>query len=106
MDDPQTERLLAEVREIAARVGLTARPVSVDEFHEMGRRARLRRGQRFHITRSATGSPLASSWWTDEAAARERFRTLVESFGQLPGAVIALVDEAERKALAVWPEEP
>ncbi|MFJ9101264.1 hypothetical protein ACIRJM_22685 [Streptomyces sp. NPDC102405] len=104
MDD-QTDRLLGEVREVAASIGLIARPVSTEEFLEMGRRAHLSRGRRFHITRSATDSPLASGWWADEDAARQRFRVLVDSFGQLPGAVIALVDEADRRTLAVWLEE-
>lgn len=102
--DDQTDQLLDEVRDLAASIGLTPRPVSTEEFLEMGRRAQLSRGRRFHITRSATGSPLASGWWADEDAARARFRVLVASFGWRPGAVIALVDEAERRTLAVWPE--
>jgi hypothetical protein len=79
--------------------------VSVDEFEEMGRRALLRRGYRFRVTRSAPGVPLARSCWRDEDGARGRYQELVDSFGQRPGAVIALVDEAERRLLAVWPEE-
>jgi hypothetical protein len=60
---------------------------------------------RFHITRSAAGSPLASGWWSDEGAARRRFSTVVDQYGSRPGACIALIDEAERKLLAAWPEE-
>lgn len=105
MDDPQTDRLLAGVREAAARHGLTSRPVSVDEFEEMGRLAMLRRGYRFRVIRSAPGVPLAASCWRDEDGARGRFRDLVDSFGWRPGAAIALVDEAARRLLAVWPEE-
>lgn len=65
--DNQTSQLLAEVREVAARHGLTARPVGADEFQEMGRRARLRNGYRFRVTRSAPGVPersrLSRSEW-------------------------------------------
>ena len=104
MDDPQTDRLLAEVREVAAQYGLTSRPVSTEEFREMGRRALLRRGFRFTVTRSAPGVPLATSCWRDEEGARGRFRELTVSFGLRPGATIALMDEAERTLLAVWPE--
>lgn len=104
MDDPETARTLDDLREAAAETGLTVRIVPTDEFQERGRRAWLARGSRFHITRSTVGCPLASSWWADEDAARDRFRVLVEEFGGRPGACITLVDEAERTTLAAWPE--
>lgn len=102
MDD-ETARVVAEVREIAAGLGLAVHPIGADELRELGRRARLRRGYRYHITRSADGSPLASGWWVDEDAARDRFAVLVDEFGDRPGAVITLIDEVECRAIAVWP---
>ena len=106
MSDRELDELLDVVREAAAMVGLAARTIPVDEFEEMGRRALLRRGFRYRVSRSATGSPLARSCWRDEAGARERFAALVESFGSRPGAVITLTDEQDRRLVAVWPEEP
>lgn len=106
MSDRELDQLLDVVRDAAATVGLTARPVDAEEFEEMGRRALLRRGFRYRVSRSATGSPLARSCWRDEAGARGRFAALVESFGSRPGAVITLMDEQERILLAAWPVEP
>ncbi|MER6492748.1 hypothetical protein [Streptomyces griseorubiginosus] len=106
MSDRELDELLNVVREAAATVGLTARPIPADEFEEMGRRALLRRGFRYRVSRSAPGSPLASSSWRDEAGARERFGELVSSFGGRPGAVVTLMDEQERRLVAVWPVEP
>lgn len=106
MSDRELDELLDVVREAAGTVGLTARPIGFDEFEEMGRRALLRRGFRYRISTSALGSPLARSCWRDEAGARERFGELVASFGSRPGAVITLMDEQERRLLAVWPVEP
>lgn len=103
--DPDTARTVDILRQAAAEVGLTMRIMSAEEFHEKGRRAQLRRGRRFRITRSATEWPLASSWWAEEDAARDRFRALVDEFAGRPGARVELVDEAERTMLAVWPEE-
>ncbi|MGW2724995.1 hypothetical protein [Streptomyces sp. NPDC001492] len=39
------EGALADLREVAAALGLTVQPVSPEEFQEMARRARKRRGQ-------------------------------------------------------------
>lgn len=101
--DEGTARIFGELREVAAGLGLAVRPVSTEEFLEQGRRAWLRRGCRFHITVSADGSPPASGWSADEDTARDRFAALVDEYGGWPGAVITLVDEAERRTLAVWP---
>lgn len=106
MSDRELDELLDVVREAAATVGLTARTIPVDEFEEMGRRALLRHGFRYRVSRSATGSPLARSCWRDEAGAQERFAALVESFGSRPGAVITLMDGQEQRLVAVWPVEP
>jgi len=105
MDDPETDRILDDLRDAAAEAGLAVRIVPTDEFQERSRRAWLARGRRFHITKSAPGLPVTSSWWTDEGAARDRFNMLVDQFGGLPGACIALVDEAEQVTLAAWPED-
>ena len=106
MDDPVSAALLADIREAAAEVGLTARTVTIAEFEEAGRRAWLRRGYRFHITASATGHPMASSWCVDEATARERFAAIAARWSSRPGARIILIDEAERTTLAAWQGEP
>ena len=105
MSDRELDELLDVVRDAASMVGLTARPIPVDEFEEMGRRALLRQGFRYRISRSAPDSPLARSCWRDEAGARQRFEKLVQSFGRRPGAVITLMDEQERRLLAAWPVE-
>jgi hypothetical protein len=103
--DPVTRKVFDDIQEAAARVGLTVTPVSAEEFLEMGRRAMLRRGRRFHVTASATGHPVFSSWWVDEGAARERFRIQVGKWASRPGACVTLIDETERETLAVWPDE-
>lgn len=101
--DEETARIFGELREVAADLGLVVHPISEEELLEEGRRAWLARGYRYHLTRTATGSPLASGWCTDEDTARDRFTALVDEYGSRPGAVITLVDEAERRTLAVWP---
>jgi hypothetical protein len=106
VSDRELDQLLDVVRDAAATVGLTTRTIDPDEFDEMGRRALLRRGFRYRISRWAPDCPLACSCWRDEAAAMKRFGELVSSFGRRPGAVIALMDELERSLLAVWPVEP
>lgn len=105
MSDRELDLFLDVVRDAAATAGLTARSVDADEFEEMGRRALLREGFRYRISLWATGSPLTRSCWRVEAGARGRFDELVESFGCRPGAVITLVDEVDRRLLAVWPVE-
>ncbi|MFJ9633856.1 hypothetical protein ACIRU8_39790 [Streptomyces sp. NPDC101175] len=76
---PVEDPLLALIREVAAEV------------------------VRYHITRSAPGYPLASSWWRGEAAARARFAALVTEIGSLPGARITLADEETGETLDEWP---
>jgi len=100
--DDETARIFGEVREIAASLGLTVHPVSHDESRELGRRAWIRLGYRYSITRSAPGSPPAGGWSRDEASALARFAALVDEEGD-PGIVVTLVDEVERRTLAVWP---
>lgn len=104
--DPQTAAVFDMLREAAGEAGLAMRMVSAEEFTERGRRAWLRRGMRFHVTSSATGYPVYSSWWADEEAARDRFRAAASEWAGRPGACVILVDEAERVTLAVWTEEP
>jgi len=101
--DDETARVFDELREIAASLGLTVHPVSQDESRELGRRAWIRLGYRYQITRSAPGSPLAGCWSVDEASALARFAAFVVECGGSPGAAITLVDEVERRTLAVWP---
>ena len=99
--DAETARIFGELRDVAADLGLTLHPISEEEFLEEGRRAWLARGYRFHLTRTAVGDPLASGWSTDEDTARDRFAAVVDEYGSRPGAVITLIDEAERRTLAV-----
>lgn len=101
--DEETARVFDELREVAAGLGLVVHPISREEVAERGRRAWVRRGYRFRLTRSAAGSPLASGWCAGEDTARARFAALVDEYGGRPGAVITLVDEVERRTLAVWP---
>lgn len=99
----ETARIFGEIRDVAADLGLVLHPISEEELLKEGRRAWLALGYRYHLTRSATDSPLASGWSTDEDTARARFAALVDEYGSRPGAVITLIDEAERRTLAVWP---
>ena len=101
--DEETARIFGELRDVAADLGLTLHPISEGELCEEVRQVRLRRGYRYHLTRTAVGDPLASGWCTDEDTAHARFAALVDEYGSRPGAVITLIDEAERRTLAVWP---
>lgn len=104
--DTQTAAVFDVIREAAAEAGLTMRMVDTGEFAEIGRRAWLRRGMRFHVTSSAAGHPVYSSWSAGEGAARDRFRAAAREWAGRPGACVTLIDEVERATLAVWPEEP
>ncbi|MER6182973.1 hypothetical protein [Streptomyces sp. NPDC001652] len=101
--DEETARVFGELREVAAGLGLIVHPMSTEDVLEEGRRAWLSLGYRFHLTRSAAGSPLASGWCTNADTARDRFAAAVDEYGGRPGAVITLIDEAERRTLAVHP---
>ncbi|MGW1744617.1 hypothetical protein ACWCRD_03155 [Streptomyces sp. NPDC002092] len=60
--------------------------------------------ERYHLTLTVDGRPVAHGWWGSEATARGKFTTWVGTWG-LPGARITLVDEETGTALEVWPEE-
>lgn len=60
---------------------------------------------RFHLTLTADGRPVAHGWWADEATARRRFTEWVGEHGR-PGVRVTLVDETTGAVLTVWPEEP
>ncbi|MCI3277607.1 hypothetical protein [Streptomyces cylindrosporus] len=100
------EGILDDVREVAAEVGLTLRPISQEEWEETGRRAALRHGWRYRITISAPGQPTLDGVASDEETARERFAARVSKYEGTPGVRIVLVDLAERKTLDVWPDQP
>ncbi|MGW2523952.1 hypothetical protein ACWC09_44620 [Streptomyces sp. NPDC001617] len=99
------EGIFADLRDMAAELGLTMRPISEGEFQESSRCAWLRLGRRFHLVISATGQPTLTSWHMGETVARGRFTATAAEFRAVPGARVALIDEAERKTLAVWPDE-
>lgn len=79
------------------------RLVDASESQDKGRSAWLHHGYRYHITRAAAGSPLASSWWKDEDAARARFAAVVAELGDRDGVRAALVDEETDTVLEEWP---
>ncbi|WP_327691335.1 hypothetical protein OG870_22685 [Streptomyces sp. NBC_00461] len=61
--------------------------------------------ERFHLTLTAVGRPVAHGWWSDETIARGRFVSWVGKYGAIPGSRLTLVDEAEARTLAVWPDQ-
>jgi hypothetical protein len=60
--------------------------------------------ERFHLTLTADGRPIANGWWASEETARRKFRSWVGDWGR-PGARVALTDEDEQQVLASWPDE-
>lgn len=58
---------------------------------------------RFHVTLSSAGRPVAQGWWGSEATARGKFREWVGDWGQ-PGARVTLVDEETGCVLTEWPD--
>jgi hypothetical protein len=60
--------------------------------------------QRFHLTLTSAGRPVAHGWWASEVTARGKFRDWVGEHGALPDARVTLVDEAAGAMLTIWPE--
>lgn len=61
--------------------------------------------QRYHLTLSSGGRPVAHGWWASEAVARAQFATWIGSWGELPEARVTLVDEEAGETLTTWPAE-
>jgi hypothetical protein len=60
--------------------------------------------ERYHLTLAAGGRPMMHGWWASEAVARSQVATWIGSWGELPGARVALVDEETGTALTTWPD--
>jgi hypothetical protein len=60
--------------------------------------------ERFHLTLTAAGRPVGHGWWSNVTVARGKFVSWVGAYGATPGARLTLVDEAEARTLAVWPD--
>jgi hypothetical protein len=57
--------------------------------------------ERFHLTLTSAGRPVAHGWWGNETVARGKF---VEWIGWgVPGARVVLVDEDSGETLDDWP---
>ncbi|WP_327691663.1 hypothetical protein OG870_27850 [Streptomyces sp. NBC_00461] len=61
--------------------------------------------ERYHLTLTAAGRPVAHGWWPDETIARGKFLSWVGKYGAIPSAQFTLVDEIEALTLAVWPDQ-
>jgi hypothetical protein len=61
--------------------------------------------ERFHLTLTASGHSVAHGWWPDEAVSRAKFIRWIGEYGTIPGARLTLVDEAEARLVAAWPDE-
>jgi hypothetical protein len=65
--------------------------------------------QRYHLTLTtpATGTVM-EGWWASRATAERKFRSVIGSYGSIPGARVTLAegldDETEQVAKS-WPDE-
>ncbi|MFI8191321.1 hypothetical protein ACIF8T_21300 [Streptomyces sp. NPDC085946] len=59
---------------------------------------------RYHLTLSSDGRPVAQGWWASEATARGKFTEWVGDWGK-PGVQVTLIDEDTGETLTEWPEE-
>ncbi|MFE5924111.1 hypothetical protein [Streptomyces sp. NPDC056468] len=62
--------------------------------------------ERFHLTLTTAGHPVAQGWWGDETIARLKFASWIGSYGSMPNAGITLTDEQELTVLTSWPDAP
>jgi hypothetical protein len=58
---------------------------------------------RFHLTLTTAGRPVAQGWWASEPTARAKFTEWVGAWGS-PGARVTLTDETTGVVLTEWPE--
>lgn len=58
--------------------------------------------ERYHLTLTSAGRPVAQGWWGSEAVARAKHREWVGDWGR-PGVTVTLVDEETGETLTVWP---
>jgi len=59
---------------------------------------------RYRLTLTVDGRPVAHGWWPSEQVARDRHTEWVGDWGR-PGASVALVDEESGETLTSWPDE-
>jgi hypothetical protein len=60
--------------------------------------------QRFHLTLTVAGRPVAHGWWDSETVVRGKATQWIGAWGR-PGARITLTDEETGRLLTTWPEE-
>ncbi|MFF0166863.1 hypothetical protein [Streptomyces prasinus] len=60
---------------------------------------------RFHLTLTSEGRPVAHGWWGSEAIARGMLPIWIGKWGELPDARVTLTDEETGTVLTTWPEE-
>lgn len=60
---------------------------------------------RFHLTLSSGGRPVAHGWWSDRATADRKFVAWIGESGDVDQARIVLVDEETGTVLTTWPDE-
>jgi hypothetical protein len=60
---------------------------------------------RFHLTLTTAGHPVAHGWWADRTVADGKFASWIGSYSGLPDARVTLVDEETGSVLATWPDE-
>ncbi|MHC3450730.1 hypothetical protein [Streptomyces prasinus] len=58
---------------------------------------------RFHLTLTTAGRPVAHGWWASESTARRKLASWVGEWGDLPDARVTLVDEETGTVLTSWP---
>lgn len=61
--------------------------------------------QRYHLTLSSGGRPVAHGWWGSEVIARRKLAAWVGAWGDLPDARLTLDDEETGATLTTWPGE-
>lgn len=61
--------------------------------------------ERYHLTLTSAGRPVAQGWRGSEAVARRKFTRWIGEHGNIPDARVTLVDEETGETLTTWPEE-
>lgn len=61
--------------------------------------------ERYHLTLTSAGRPVAQGWWGSEAVAHAKFRDWIGEHGSIREARVTLVDEESGETLTTWPAE-